>query len=110
MATKRQRIQVTLSDEVWLLVDEIHRLSGTPKSAVIGEMLDTVAPAITAQMQALRMLHENPREAQRLMQNFVNEGIAQAAQATLDLDKAIGDARSVKGKRAKTGGLRGRTP
>ena len=109
MATKRPRVNVTLSDEVWLLVDEIHRLSGTPKSAVIGEMLDTIAPVIATQIEALRMLHESPREAQRLIQKFANEGIAKVAQASLDLDAAM-DTRTVKGKRAKTGGLRGRTP
>lgn len=110
MATKRKRVQVALSDEVWALVDEVHALTGTPKSAVISEILDEVAPAFAVQIEALRQLKTAPLEAQRLMQNFANESVAKLAQASLDLDTAIADARTVKGKRAKKGGLRGRTP
>ena len=110
MATKRRRIQLALSDEVWLLVDEVHALTGTPKSAIIGEILDEVAPAFATQIQALRLLKESPREAQRLMQNFANESVGKLSQAQLELDAAIADPRTVKGRRAKTGGIRGRTP
>ena len=108
MATKRKRVQVTLSDEVWALVEEVHALTGTPKSAVISEMLDQVAPVIQTQIGALRLLKEQPREAQRLVQNFANEAIAKVAQASLDLDAAM-DARTVKGKRAKKEARRGRS-
>ena len=109
MATKRKRLQITLSDEVWALVEEIHGLTGDSKSAVISEMLDMVAPALQTQVGALRVLQENPREAQRLVQNFANQAVGQLAQASLDLDAAL-DGRTVKGKRAKKGGPRGRTP
>lgn len=95
---KRKRLQVTLSDEVWALVDEVHALTGTPKSAVISEMLDQVAPVFTGQIEALRYVQEGRfRDAQQLMQNFANEAIGKVAQAQLDLDSAI-DARTVKGK------------
>ena len=107
---KAKRLQITLSDEVWALVEEVHQLTGTPKSAVIAEILDEVAPAFQTTIAALRMLKESPREAQRLMSNYSAESVGKLSQAQLDLDKAIADARTVKGKRAKTGGLRGRTP
>ena len=100
MATKRKRLNVTLSDEVWALVNEVHALTGTPKSAVISEILDEVAPVFQNTIHALRIVKEQPREAQRLIQNFANEAIGKATQASLDLDAAI-DARTVKGKRAR---------
>lgn len=100
MATKRKRLNVTLSDEVWALVNEVHALTGTPKSAVISEILDEVAPVFQNTIHALRIVKEQPREAQRLVQNFANEAIGKAAQAALDLDAAI-DGRTLKGQRAR---------
>lgn len=100
MPTKRKRLQITLSDEVWALVDEVHELTGTPKAAIISEILDEVAPVFQNTIHGLRIVKEQPREAQRLIQNFVNEAIAKAAQAALDLDAAL-DGRTVRGKRAR---------
>ena len=104
MTTKRKRLNVTLSDEVWALVDEVHSLTGTPKAAVISEILDEVARVFHNQIQALRMLKESPREAQRIINNFAAESLGKLAQVQLDLDKAVTeayDARTVKGKRAR---------
>ena len=100
MATKRKRLNVTLSDEVWALVNEVHALTGTPKSAVISEILDEIAPVFQNTINALRIVQDQPREAQRLIQNFANESVGKLAQAQLNLDAAI-DARTVKGKRAR---------
>lgn len=100
MAVKRKRVLVTPSDEAWALIDEVHKLTGTPKAAIISEILDEVVPVFQTTIQALRIVKEQPREAQRLVQNFANEAIAMAAQASLDLDSAI-DARTVKGKRSR---------
>lgn len=97
---KRKRVNVTLSDEVWALVEELHGLTGTPKAAVISEMLDEIAPVFRNTIEAVRIVQEQPREAQRLIQNFANEAVAKNAQAMLDLDAAL-DGRTVKGKRAR---------
>lgn len=110
MAGKRKRLLITPSDEVWALIDEVHKYTGTAKAAIVAEILDEIAPVFQTQIQALRVLQESPQEAQRLMQNFANESVGKLAQASLDLDKAVADARTVKGKRAKKGGIRGRTP
>ena len=100
MAAKQKRLQVTLSPEVRALVEEVHQLTGTPRAAIVSEMLDEIAPVFQNTIHALRIVKEQPREAQRLIQNFVNEAIGRATQATLDLDSAI-DGRTVKGKRAR---------
>lgn len=97
---KRKRLQITLSDEVWELVNEVHALTGTPKAAVISEILDEVAPVFQNTIQALRIVKEQPREAQRLVQNMANSAIAKVSQASLDLDAAL-DGRTVKGQRAR---------
>lgn len=100
MPTKRKRLNVTLSDQVWALVEEVHQLTGTPKAAVISEILDEVAPVFMTQIQALRVLKQSPQEAQRLVQNFANESVAKLAQASLDLDAAM-SAKTVTGKKAR---------
>lgn len=100
MAAKQKRLQVTLSPEVRALVEEVHQLTGTPRAAIVSEILDEVAPVFQNTIHALRIVKEQPREAQRLIQNFVNEAIGKAAQAALDLDAAM-DGRTVKGKRAR---------
>lgn len=108
MSSKRKRLQITLSDEVWALVDEVHSLTGTPKAAVISEILDQVSPVFLNTIHALRIVQEQPREAQRLIQNYANEAIGNLAQASLDLDKAI-DGRTVKGKRSRRARANGAT-
>jgi hypothetical protein len=100
---------VTPSDQVWALVDEVHELTGTPKAAILAEILDEVAPVFANQIQALRMLQDSPREAQRLIQNFANESVAKLAQSSLDLDSAL-DGRTVQGKRARRKGAKDGTP
>lgn len=100
MAAKQKRLQVTLSPEVRALVEEVHQLTGTPRAAIISEMLDEIAPVFQNTIHALRIVKEQPREAQRLIQNFANEAIGKATQAALDLDAAM-DGRTVKGQRAR---------
>ncbi len=100
MAAKQKRLQVTLSPEVRALVEEVHQLTGTPRAAIVSEMLDEIAPVFQNTIHALRIVKEQPREAQRLIQNFANEAIGRATQAALDLDAAM-DGRTVKGQRAR---------
>lgn len=100
MAAKQKRLQVTLSSEVRALVEEVHQLTGTPRAAIVSEMLDEIAPVFQNTIHALRIVKEQPREAQRLIQNFANEAIGKATQAALDLDAAM-DGRTVKGQRAR---------
>ena len=100
MATKQKRLQVTLSPEVRALVEEVHQLTGTPRAAIVSEMLDEIAPVFQNTIHALRIVKEQPREAHRLIQNFANEAIGKATQAALDLDAAM-DGRTVKGQRAR---------
>lgn len=102
---------ITPSDEVLALVEELHEISGEPKAAIVSEMLDQVAPVFQNHIKALRYAKEGRvEEAQRIINRFASEALGQLSQAQLDLDTAVADHRTVKGKRAKKGGIRGRTP
>ena len=111
MPTTRNRIMITPSDEALALVNELNALTGTPKAAIVSELLDQVAPVIKSHIQAVRYASEGRvEEAQKIINRFAAETIGQLSQAQLELDTAVTDARTVKGKRAKKGGIRGRTP
>ena len=121
MPSSRKRLQLTLSDEAWALIEEVHALTGTPKSAIVSELLDEILPAISAQLEALRKLSAAPREAQALINEFAEEAFGKLAQSQLDLEEALtkheksqqalplesADGRTVKGRRLKKGVRRG---
>lgn len=96
--TQNKRVAVTLSPEGLKLMNELSTLTGQPKSALLSEMVDTALPAFQTTVEALRLIQEQPREAQRLLANFTSEALMQVSQSQLDLDASI-DARTVKGKR-----------
>lgn len=121
MPTSRKRLQLTLSDEVWALVDEVHKLTGTPKSAIVSEILDEIAPVFVTQLEALRLMQSAPRQAQALMKDFSDKAIEGLAQHNLEFEELLtnheakqqqalelpADGRTVKGRRLKKGVRRG---
>ena len=97
---KRARLQITPSPELWRVIDLVHEKTGQPRSALVAEMLDAVAPAFQTTIRALELAESAPREAQQLMQNFSAQAVGDLMQQQLELDKAI-HARTVNGKRAR---------
>ena len=84
-APKRPRVLVTPSPAVWQLLEEVHKLTGTPKAALISEMLDDVAPVYRGQLEAHRKLAEAPDMARQIISQTGWEAVHQIAQAQLDL-------------------------
>ena len=104
----RKRIQVTLSEEAWRLVDAVSEATNQPKAAMIAELVDMAMPAMMTVLDAVKVINDQPREAQRLLSNFGAAALRDLSQAQLDLDVAI-DARTVKGKRVRRKGADGPT-
>lgn len=105
----RRRVHVTLSMEAWAMVEEISGLTGTPKAQILAEIFDQTLPAFVNTIQALRVAKEQPREAQRLVQNFAAESMMQLHQQQLEFDRAVTAAEAKnKGKPVKKGGRRAR--
>lgn len=100
----RRRVHVTMSMESWAMVEEIAELTGTPKAAILSEIFDATLPSFVATIHALRVAKEQPREAQRLVQNFAASSVMQLQQAQLEMDDLITRAEAEKkGKRRKKG-------
>ncbi len=97
----RRRVQVTLSLESWALVEEIAELTRTPKAAILAEIFDVALPSFTATIAALRLAKEQPREAQRLVQNFAAQAVMGVQQQSLELDAAITAQEAKKRKRRR---------
>ncbi len=77
------------------------------QSSIVAELVEMALPALRVMVEALKVVKEQPREAQRLVQNYGNEAVQQLAQGALDLDAAItADGRTMKGKRARRAGGR----
>ena len=104
----RKRIQVTLSDEAWTLLDALSEASKQPRAAMIAELVDMALPALMTMLEAVKVINDQPREAQRLLNNFTSKAMMDVSQAQLELDSSI-DARTVKGKRARRKGSDGPT-
>lgn len=92
------RIQVTLSQEAMHMLDRVAKATGQGKSTLVSELVDAALPALDTTISALEIVQQQPREAQRLMQNYANNALGQLAQVQLDLDTAI---TNDKGKRRK---------
>lgn len=82
------------------MLDELATLSGRPRSVVISELVDAALPALKVTLDALRLLKQQPDEAQRLLSQFVHQQTAAIAQAQLDFEQGL-DGRTVKGRRQK---------
>lgn len=103
---KRRRIQVTLDEETWQLVELVAEKLGQPKAALLAEVFDQALPALHVTMQALELAEQAPIEAQRLVTRYGAEKVMQLQQQTLELDDAV--SKQGRGK-AKGGARRGRT-
>jgi predicted DNA-binding protein len=99
---RNTRVAVTLSPEALRLLSSLSALTGQPKAALLSELVDTALPALQTTVEALNIVKEQPREAQRLLANFGAGAIRDLSQSQIDFD-ALVDARTVQGKRKKRG-------
>lgn len=103
----RRRVHVTLSMEAWAMVEEIAELTGSPKAQILADIFDQTLPAFVNTVNALRVAKEQPREAQRLVQNFAAKSMMELHQQQLEFDRLVTESEAKnKGKPAKKGGRR----
>lgn len=94
---------MTLSPEGLRVVSELAELQGSPKSAILAELVDSILPSLATTLEALRVVKEQPQEAQRIMSRLSAQAVQDLMQEQLQFDEAF-DARTVKGRRAKRKG------
>ena len=89
MPASRPRMHVTPSESVHALLAEMQRLTGKPPATIVREFLDEAVPALETAVEALRMLKERPQAAMQAVDRMLDTAMLGAAQARLDLDKAM---------------------
>lgn len=82
---KTVRIQVRISPAVAEAMNRINALTGEPKSTILGDMLDAVAPIFADQIIALEKLAATPDQARDYVMQMGAQGINAISQQMLDL-------------------------
>jgi outer membrane PBP1 activator LpoA protein len=71
------------------MVEEIADATGSAKAAILAEIFDATLPSFVNTLAALKIAKEQPREAQRLVQNFAAQSVMELQQQQLELDAKI---------------------
>lgn len=85
----KPRMQVTPTRTSFLLLKEMERLTGKAPATITRELLDEATPALEAAIEALRVLKQRPKQAMQAVDRMLDTAMLGAAQARLDLDKAM---------------------
>ena len=86
MTKKRsKRIAFTPSAPVAEVLDRLHAMTGKPRTEIIAEMLDAVAPVFGEQVTLMQKLESAPDRAADLVREFGLQGINTITQQLLDL-------------------------
>lgn len=100
MPTKRPRVQVTTTPEVIAALTALNGLTGKSQSLMVAELLQACLPALEMSIQALQVVKEQPREAERLMAAYTAQSIHDVTQEQLEFSHAL-DGRTMKAKIAR---------
>lgn len=79
----RLKVTVRLLPGDVALADEIAKLSGTNRSAVLSEILDETMPVLRMQFEAMKQVAESPKKAAEVIANLAEQGLAQIAQVEM---------------------------
>ena len=85
----RKRIAFTPSPPVAEALDRLHALTGKPRTALVTEILDGVAPVFAEQLAMIQKLEATPDRAAELVREFGLQGINTISQQLLDLPPPV---------------------
>lgn len=89
MPATTRRMQVTPTRTTYALLQEMQALTGKAPATITRELLDEATPALEAAIEALRVLKQRPKEAMQAVDRMLDSAMLGAAQARLDLDRAM---------------------
>lgn len=85
MNEKRERLAFRPSGPVRVAIDRLNALTGRPRSEIVSEMLDAVAPMFAEQVEAMQRIADTPEKAREYVQAMAMQGIHTISQQMLDL-------------------------
>lgn len=95
------RLQLTLTPDVMAILAEISALTGQGKATLVADLMTEMLPFLHANLEALQVLKDAPREAQAILARKSNEAVMKLAQAQMDFDDALAKHPRVKRKKRK---------
>lgn len=92
MAKQRNRVNLTLDDDMFATLTELSELSGTPRAALINELLIDVKPHLDMSIDLIKKLKANQMQmsdARMIFNNLVADAGDVINQAQGDINKAL---------------------
>jgi hypothetical protein len=88
MQKQRNRVNLTLDDEIFNLLTELSSLSDKPKATLINELLNDVKPHLQYSIELLTLL-ENEKLTMSQAKTFFNRNLADVSEQTADLLRKV---------------------
>jgi hypothetical protein len=85
MNEKRERLAFRPSGPVRVAIDRLNVLTGRPRSEIVSEMLDAVAPMFVEQIELMQKIATTPEKAREYVRDMGVHGINVISQQLLDL-------------------------
>lgn len=89
MATIAARFSITPSPACEPVINELAKLLGKPKAAIVRELLDEAIPALQMTIEAVRIAQTHPERAQALMADFGAKAVRDLMQEQMDFSEAL---------------------
>jgi hypothetical protein len=88
MTKQRNRVNLTLDDEIFSLLTELSSLSDKPKATIINELLNDVKPHLEYSIELLTLL-QNEKLTMSQAKTFFNRNLADVSEQTADLLRVV---------------------
>lgn len=88
MQKQRNRVNLTLDDEIFNLLTELSSLSDKPKATIINELLNDVKPHLKYAIELLTLLKDEKLTMSQA-KTFFNRNLADVSEQTADLLRTV---------------------
>ena len=88
MQKQRNRVNLTLDDEIFNLLTELTSLSNKPKATIINELLADVKPHLKYSIELLSLLKDEKLTMSQA-KTFFNRNLADVSEQTADLLRTV---------------------
>lgn len=88
MQKQRNRVNLTLDDEIFNLLTELSSLSDKPKATLINELLNDVKPHLEYSIELLTLLKDEKLTMSQA-KTFFNRNLADVSEQTADLLRVV---------------------
>ena len=73
MSKQKKRIALTVSDDMYFVLDKLSDLTEQPKTKIIMDMLEQYIPVLQQTVEALEQIRDNKEDALSIVQKFASD-------------------------------------